>query len=1610
MEKRTFQRIMSFFLAIVMVALLFPVTETKVAAASATESIISITDDVAVVGGHATIGIKLKNNPGITGLRISVSYDDSLLKLEKVAYNTEMGGQAVQPENLESAQSPIILYWTDGFNDYAEDCEFATLTFSVADTAKAGTTSTITVSYDAEDIYNANEENVAFAIQNGTVSVIAKVAGDINGDGVCNAKDTTRLMRYLVGWTVEVYEPALDINGDGVCNAKDTTRLMRYLAGWKVDVYIDGVLVSECSHTMEEISFKAATCTEPGNISYYHCTTCDKYYNNSNGTTEITLSNTILAATGHTAVTDPYVEPQIGVPGKTEGSHCSVCGEILVAQEEIPPLASNESNISYRHYVRRENANGTVEIVYDAYLDTHGINNPNPATYVEGVGIEELIEGVPINDQKVSANGYSFLGWYESPEATAKRIYGISAKETGNKILYGVWSKDVYTITFDTPDVDVNGTKITGETILNKQEYTVDQGATLKNPEQYGYVFVGWSNNDGFIVSRIEPGTTGNMTLHANWTSKRNLATSYQSYGEPIIIEDADNGQFLFVYNIGKISNVPLNVIDSFDNMDTYTYEKEVSITDTVAEGFEDTINEMVSNATTKSSSWTLAEEWNDMYTATEEVGRLSEKSDERTTSTGVTVGGNFFVSNSKGGSTHTSKESGGSAFTSSKVTTDKSFGINGSYDKSTEKYCDAQLGVKTHLGSSAGVEAEADAIIPIPVGLATAGVNGSVTVDSSIDTEAGIQNGRKDNSAFHIDGGYSEYTGTVDYNEMSAYYNSTASKDSNWNSASGYEESYSMSRNDQITTAIKEQLSQKSTHSIQQAVGGSNSQTSAIEGTSMSAEEYSTTLTYSKGTATTTKETIKQTFTTPGFYRYITTGTVHVYGVVGYDVATASYYTYCFNVLDDETDTMWDYSHPGTPSKFHECENGVVPFNIPFEVNEYVAGMVGKTNGLVISDEGEVTSFTPTEEFDGTVVIPQYEKKTNLNGSAYSAVKVTTLDSDVFANVKEDLKFVVLPAYITEIPDNAFAGCTSLKAVIAYGVTKIGDNAFAGCTSLEKFYVDTAITSLGANAFEGVPEVAVTAYDSAVAEAAINCGAQRISLNISYIKDSFDNRNLEIPSSVSYFFLIGNGGVYNNVSIKSYADETMINNMTFANNTGTPMELTSSKVSFARISVIDAPGFAVMLKADNVSLKLLGNVKLSSTGGKAVIGRSVTLGMADPSTTSKLTLNGDYLICGTITNSGMLSFTDGEVVYLTEEEYESMLTSSVVSFDPNGGTVDTQEKRVYYGQTYGELPVPVRTGYTFNGWYTEKTGGTKITAETPVSVAANQTLYAQWTAMAYTVSWNEVSNCTITVSRAASPYANASTGTLTSGDVIYYGDILSVDYTANNGYSLDSHGETSIDVVGDVTEADIHATVSALSYTYNIVYRSSNGTNLGSTTVTHKFGTTHTISAPGKSGYNTPGSQTVTWDSTSAKTITFTYTPSTVSAYTVTSGTWTSWSSGSHGINYNVRVEYGQRTSSSVQMRIVWTNTVFTSSYIYYGFGQYFTGAIGGQSTGSVQIAAASAFNSKTYNGASSTGTSGWITVPVSATSTSTGISLSWNDQDNVSGSWSGTVAVPTY
>ncbi|HZK39163.1 MAG TPA: InlB B-repeat-containing protein [Clostridia bacterium] len=84
-----------------------------------------------------------------------------------------------------------------------------------------------------------------------------------------------------------------------------------------------------------------------------------------------------------------------------------------------------------------------------------------------------------------------------------------------------------------------------------------------------------------------------------------------------------------------------------------------------------------------------------------------------------------------------------------------------------------------------------------------------------------------------------------------------------------------------------------------------------------------------------------------------------------------------------------------------------------------------------------------------------------------------------------------------------------------------------------------------------------------------------------------------------------------------------------------------------------------------------------------------------------------------------------------------------VVSFDPAGGKINNiggiQNSSVSYSATYEEgtlgFPIPVLTGYTFNGWFT--TNDVPIYGDTVVQITAAQTLTASWSINSYTVNFD---------------------------------------------------------------------------------------------------------------------------------------------------------------------------------------------------------------------------------------------------------------------------------
>ena len=114
-------------------------------------------------------------------------------------------------------------------------------------------------------------------------------------------------------------------------------------------------------------------------------------------------------------------------------------------------------------------------------------------------------------------------------------------------------------------------------------------------------------------------------------------------------------------------------------------------------------------------------------------------------------------------------------------------------------------------------------------------------------------------------------------------------------------------------------------------------------------------------------------------------------------------------------------------------------------------------------------------------------------------------------------------------------------------------------------------------------------------------------------------------------------------------------------------------------------------------------------------------------------TFGGWYTESGTKAGAGGASYTPKGSLTLhaswTANEYK-------VTLDSNGGDrYDGTTFNITYGGKYSPLNAftsSSRTGYVFDGWYTAKSGGTKITSSSTVKTAKDHTLFAHWNACAH--------------------------------------------------------------------------------------------------------------------------------------------------------------------------------------------------------------------------------------------------------------------------------------
>ncbi len=153
-------------------------------------------------------------------------------------------------------------------------------------------------------------------------------------------------------------------------------------------------------------------------------------------------------------------------------------------------------------------------------------------------------------------------------------------------------------------------------------------------------------------------------------------------------------------------------------------------------------------------------------------------------------------------------------------------------------------------------------------------------------------------------------------------------------------------------------------------------------------------------------------------------------------------------------------------------------------------------------------------------------------------------------------------------------------------------------------------------------------------------------------------------------------------------------------------------------------------------------NASASDTVSATELG-TTTSNLTSFASLSPTFVNPGYTFSGWNTRSdgSGVSYADGTTYNFTSGSIQLFAqwspSSYVVSYDANGGSVSPTSAPYSTGSTPLTLPTPTKSGYSFDGWFSAANGGTLVgTAGGPFSPTSSLTLYAQWTADAYLVTY----------------------------------------------------------------------------------------------------------------------------------------------------------------------------------------------------------------------------------------------------------------------------------
>ena len=188
----------------------------------------SLTSATAGEGNEVQITLNLLNNPGITALSVQVAYSADDLELIAID-DAKLFEDKISTSKLTANPLTVSWYASDSGNK-TNSGALAVLTFRVKEGAKS---SSLTLSYDEDNVFDNNYVNVPFEVSPGAVTVRQIVTTEAPTDAPTEATHETK--RLLIG----------DTDEDGIITILDATAIQRYLVALPTDARVGEVIEYE---------------------------------------------------------------------------------------------------------------------------------------------------------------------------------------------------------------------------------------------------------------------------------------------------------------------------------------------------------------------------------------------------------------------------------------------------------------------------------------------------------------------------------------------------------------------------------------------------------------------------------------------------------------------------------------------------------------------------------------------------------------------------------------------------------------------------------------------------------------------------------------------------------------------------------------------------------------------------------------------------------------------------------------------------------------------------------------------------------------------------------------------------------------------------------------------------------------------------------------------------------------------------------------------------------------------------------------------------------------------------------------------------------------------